>query len=80
MNLNDICQIVYPAFWLGGFFLVSNYQKRIGFFIGLVSIPLALYSFFHAGLWGSFVVESIAGVILARGAMRAYKTEPDRWR
>jgi hypothetical protein len=78
--LDNICQIVYPILWLSGYFLVSNYQKRIGFVLSAISIPLAMTSFLINGLGGSLITEIVASVLLGRGMYRAYKVEPERWR
>jgi hypothetical protein len=80
MDLSTVFQIIYPAFWLIGFFLVTNYQRRIGFPIGLISVPMAGYCFAKSGLWGSVIVEAIATAVLLRGFWRAYLIEPKRWR
>lgn len=77
--INILCQIGFPLFWLSGSLLVTNYRKRIGLILKLISIPLAITSYVISGLWGSLFTEIIALLIISRGYKRSLTVDKDGW-
>ena len=80
MSFETLCHVLVPLFWLPGWYMVSNLQRRVGFAVGAVAFPFSLYLVYANGLWGLAVVETVAAVIWARGWYRATFKEPERWR